>query len=171
MTALIITDSHPLIDLALADELDTLLTLAPDLRVLVPDMVRHDLIAHVESPGVPDALEWIRANDGRNVFVPCTEELEEFIVLRRSAIEADVRSHNELAAAELLGRELARGTEAVILLLDDAGADHAHFLKSLPDNVLLMSTASYLDKLKSRQIRNAVSAMLQRFMVRSRPRA
>lgn len=171
MTALIITDSRPLIDLALADELDTLLTLAPDRRVLIPDMVRHDLVAHVELPGAPDALEWVRTNDGRNVFVQCTEELEEFIVLRRSAADASVRSHNELAAAELLGRELARGTDAVILLLDDAGAEHAHFLKNLPANVLLMSTTSYLDKLKSRQIRGAVSAMLQRFMTRSRPRA
>ena len=171
MTSLIITDSRPLIDLALADELDTLLTLAPDLRVLIPDMVRHDLVAHVESPGAPDALEWIRANDGRHVFVQCTEELEEFLVLRRSASDASVRHHNELAAAEILGRELARGAETLIMLLDDAAAGHAPFLKNLPDNVLLMSTASYLDKLKSRQIRHAVSAMLQRFMARGRPRA
>ncbi len=169
-TSLIITDSRPLIDLAVADELDTLLTLAPAMRVLIPDMVRHDLVAHVEIPGAPDGLEWIRNNDGRNVSVLCTEELEEFIVLRHAADGRTARSHNEHAAAEILGRELARGAEAVILLLDDASAGHAHFLKNLPENVLLMSTCSYLDKLKNRQIRAIVSALLQRFMARGRQR-
>lgn len=169
-TSLIITDCRPLTDLAVADELDTLLTLVPDLQVLIPDMVRHALIAQVELPGAPDALEWIRANDGRNVFVLCTEEMEEFIVLKHNTTEISVRNHNEHAAAEILGRELAREADAVILLLDDASVGHAHFLKNLPDNVLLMSTSSYLGKLKSRRIRPAVAAMFQRFMVRARPR-
>lgn len=170
MTSLIITDSRPLIDLAIADELDTLLALAPQMRVLIPDMVRHDLVAHVEIPGAPDVLEWIRANDGGNVSVLCTEEFEEFIVLRHNAAGTAARGHNEHAAAEILGRELARGADAVILLLDDASARHAPFLKNLPENVLLMSTCSYLDKLKSRQMRATVSALLQRFMTRGRPR-
>ncbi|WP_136415940.1 hypothetical protein [Herbaspirillum sp. ST 5-3] len=169
-TSLIITDSRPLIDLAMADELDTLLTLVPNLHVFIPDMVRHALIAQVENPGAPDALEWIRTNDGRNVSVPCTEELEEFIVLKHDAAEASVKTHNDQAAAEILGRELTRSADAILLLLDDASVGHAHFLKSLPDHVLLMSTSSYLDKQKSRRIRPAVAAMLQRFMVRGRPR-
>lgn len=165
-TSLIIADSRPLIDLALADELDTLLTLAPYLRVLVPDMVRYDLMSRIDQFGVADALEWLRMHDGDSVQVQCTQELEEFIVLKQHVGKANSRTHNELAAAEILGREQMRRAEAIILLLDDASLEHAPFLNSLPDNVLLLSTSAYLQKLKSREIRPVVSNLLRRFMAR-----
>ena len=171
ITSLIIADSRPLIDLALADELDTLLTLAPKMQVLIPDMVRHDLMSRIEQFGVPDALEWIRVNEGEGVWVQSTQEMEEFIVLGCPAGKGRTRTRNELAAAELLGREQLRQVEAIILLLDDASIGHAPFLKALPDNVVLLSTSGYLQKLKSRRMRPVVGALLQRFMARGRSHA
>ncbi|RJF95041.1 hypothetical protein [Noviherbaspirillum saxi] len=170
-TSLIVTDARPLIELADVDELDTLLALAPDIRILIPDMVRHALLVHIDIPGVPDALEWIRANDGQGVSVQCTEEFEEFIVLKRRHNDAVERSQNELAAGEILGRELARGTEAIVLLLGDAHTEHASVLANLPAQVLPMSTTTYLQRLRSQQRQSMVGALLQRVLALGRPTA
>lgn len=168
-TLLIVAGCQPLCDLAAADELDTLLTLAPEIRVLVPDMVRHELIMKIERPGAPDALEWIRAHDGNRLSVQSTEEFEEFLVLKRGSNSESAGTRSELSAAEVLGRQLARGADAVILLIDDASVEHAHFLNQLPENVLTLSTSGYLRKLKNRQIRQLVSNLLNRFVAIGRP--
>lgn len=170
-TSLIVSDAQPLIDLADVDELDTLLSLAPDIRILIPDMVRHALLVHIDIPGVPDALEWIRANDGHGVSVQCTEEFEEFIVLKRRHNDEVERHQNEQAAGEILGRELARGTEAIVLLIGDAEAEHASVLANLPERVVPMSTSTYLQGLRSKQRQFKVGALLQRVLALGRPTA
>lgn len=160
---LIATDAAPLLALAVADELDALLM--PDVRVLVPDMVRHELVHLIEKPGSQEVLDWIRAHATREVCVVCTEEYEESIVLQRLA-RGPTRRHSEQAALEVLARELATGIDGAILLSDDAVFKQAHLIVRLPEHVLVLSTAAYLKRLT---IAPNVSALLQRYMTAGRP--
>ncbi|SNT28500.1 hypothetical protein SAMN06265795_1229 [Noviherbaspirillum humi] len=173
---LIVAGPAPLISLAAADELDTLLMLMPAISILVPDMVRHELIQRIDQPGAVDALEWIRANESGQVFVRATEEFEEYAVLRTRAMKPD-NNRCELAAWEVIGRELQRDAEAatvepagcattagaLIVLCDDTPALPA-LLARLPESVLVFSTSGYLEKLRSRQVKPMVDALLQRLM-------
>lgn len=160
---LIATDVAPLLALALADELDALLM--PNVRVMVPDMVRHELVRQIETPGAQDVLDWIRAHDMHQVFVVSTEEYEEGIVLQRLA-RASIRRRGEQAALEVLARELAAGIDGAILLSDDAVFKQAQLTVRLPDNVVVLSTAAYLKRLT---LAPNVNALLQRYMTAGRP--
>jgi hypothetical protein len=161
--SLIAMDAAPLLALANADELDALLM--PGVRVIVPDMVRYQLIHRIEQAGAQETLDWIRLHDLRQVFVVSTEEYEECIVLRKLArISGGCRG--EQAANEILAREVAHGMEGAILLSDDITARQAHWLPLLPDNVVVLSTSAYLKRLR---MAPSVAAVLQRYMPASRP--
>lgn len=160
---LIATDAAPLLALAVADELDALLM--PNVRVLVPDVVRHELVRLIETAGAQEALDWIRAHATREVWVVCTEEYEEAIVLQRLA-RGSTRRHSEQAALEVLTKELAAGIDGAILLSDDAVFKQAQLTVRLPDHVLVLSTAAYLKRLT---IAPNVSALLQRYMTVGKP--
>jgi hypothetical protein len=135
----------------------------PSIQVLIPDMVRYELTRRIDRPGAIEALEWIRANEAHHVAVRSTEEYEEFLVLRRSGA---TQGRCELAAGEVLGRELERGNEQVeaIILLCDESPPVPGLLARLPDHVLVLSTAGYLDKLKNRRVKPLADAILQRFI-------
>lgn len=160
---LIATDAAPLLALAVADELDALLM--PNVRVLIPDMVRHELVRLIEMPGAQEVLDWIRAHASREVHVACTEEYEESIVLQRM-MRGSARRHSEQAAMELLARELAAGIDGAILLSEDAVFKAAQMTVRLPEHVLVLSTAAYLKRLT---IAPNVSALLQRYMTVGKP--
>ena len=57
--SLIVTDASPLITLAIADALDTLLML--DVRVIIPDMVNFEVTRHIDKPGSKELLDWIKS--------------------------------------------------------------------------------------------------------------
>lgn len=156
--SLIAIDASPLLALAAADELDALLM--PEVRIIVPDMVRHDLLRRVHEPGAQEALDWIRLHDLQEVFVVSTEEYEECIVLNNLRTEASSR-RSEQAANEILAREMLRGTEGAILLADDITARKTHWVGLLPENVVVLSTSAYLKRLK---MAPNVAAVLSRFM-------
>ena len=59
--SIIVTDTGPLITLALADALDAILL--PGLPVIIPDMVRFEVIQDLTKPGAQEIADWIRAND------------------------------------------------------------------------------------------------------------
>jgi predicted nucleic acid-binding protein len=70
--SIIVTDTGPLITLAVADSLDVLLL--PDLPVIIPDMVRHEVIQDLSKPGAALVAEWIR-NNPHKITVAATEML------------------------------------------------------------------------------------------------
>ena len=78
--SLIVTDSGPLISLAIAGSLDVLFL--PNLPVIVPDMVRHEVIQDLSRPGAALVAEWIRFNDPQRLTVGPTEVFEEFMLLK-----------------------------------------------------------------------------------------
>lgn len=163
--SLIVTDASPLITLAAAGSLDVLLL--PRQRVIVPDMVRHEIVRYPEKPGATEIMEWIRANGPDRVVVGSTTEYEEFLVLQQSNPNVRIRNRGELAAAEILSRELEHKVEAAILLFEDSDVRKTNFLIRLPDNVLILSTSEFLFGLeKMKLIKNAKAILAKAVALR-----
>lgn len=144
--SLIVTDASPLITLAIADALDTLLL--PGVKVIIPDMVNFEVIRHINKPGSRELLNWVNSHQFREVFVGSTETSNEFTILHELNPSVKSKNRGEQAAAEILERELENGVDAAIFLFEDSDIKKANFLIRLPDNVLIMSTSTFLDGLE-----------------------
>lgn len=157
--ALIVTDAGPLITLAVADALDTLKLLQA--RVFIPDMVHFEVTRYADKPSAQIFIAWLEANRGM-VEIGQTEEFAEFSALL--AINPAVRGRNrgELAAAEVLANALQDGLDAGLLLFEDSDIRKANFLVRLPDNVLVLSTSTFLHGLQRRKLIPDAEAILNR---------
>lgn len=158
--SLIVTDASPLITLAVADALDVLLL--PGVRVIIPDMVKYEVTRHIDKPGARALLEWIRDKEFNQVFVGSTELYEEFVLLQEINPSIKTKNRGEQAAAEILERELGHGIDAAILLFEDSDIRKANFLIRVPDNVLVMSTSTYLDGLQQKSLIASADAILEK---------
>ncbi len=146
--SLIVTDSGPLITLAVAGSLDVLFL--PGLPVVVPDMVRHEVIQDLSKPGAVLVAEWIRLNVPHRLTVMPTEVFEEFMLLKSVNPATKTRNRGEQAAAEILGKELEGKDSGAILLFEDSAVRKTNFLTRLPDCVVVASTSEFLFGLESR---------------------
>ena len=146
--SLIVTDSGPLITLAVAGSLDVLFL--PGLPVVVPDMVRHEVIQDLSKPGAVLVAEWIRLNVPHRLTVMPTEVFEEFMLLKSVNPATKTRNRGEQAAAEILAKELERKDSGAILLFEDSAVRKTNFLTRLPDCVVVASTSEFLFGLESR---------------------
>lgn len=146
--SLIVTDSGPLITLAIAESLDVLFL--PNLPVIVPDMVRHEVIQDLSKPGAALVADWIRLNDPHKLTVRPTEIFEEFMLLRSMNPATKTKNRGEQAAAEVLGRELESKDSGAVLLFEDSAVRKTNFLTRLPDCVVVTSTSEFLFGLESR---------------------
>lgn len=163
--SLIVTDSGPLITLAIAGSLDVLFL--PNLPVIVPDMVRHEVIQDLSKPGAVLAAEWIRLNDPLRLTVGPTEVFEEFMLLKSMNPATKTKNRGEQAAAEVLGRQLEGQDFGAVLLFEDSAVRKTNFLTRLPDCVVVTSTSEFLFGLESRGlIRDAQSILDQAVDVR-----
>ena len=156
--SLIVTDSGPLITLAIAGSLDVLFL--PKLPVIVPDMVRHEVIQDMSKPGAALVAEWIRSNDPHRLTVSSTEVFEEFMLLRSMNPATKTKNRGEQAAAEVLGRELEGKDFGAILLFEDSAVRKTNFLTRLPDCVVVTSTSEFLFGLESRGLLENAQAIL-----------
>jgi len=147
--ALIVTDASPLITLAVAGALDTLTLLG--VRVVIPDMVRFEVVRHAAKPGAQEFLDWLDINRDK-VEIGDTEEYAEFAALLALNPALRTRNRGEMAAAEILARELAAGIDAGLLLFEDSDVRKTNFLVRIPDNVLILSTSTFLHGLERRQL-------------------
>lgn len=141
--ALVVTDAGPLITLALAGELDVLIQ-KDGIHVFVPDMVRFEVLRHIDKPGAQEIDAWIRRNEPDKVTVSSTEEFQEFQIVLGAKPNARSRGRGEAAAAEVLKRELAKGDRIGILLFEDGDLRTNTYIVKAPDNVLIISTAQFL---------------------------
>ncbi len=146
---LIVTDAGPLITLAVADALDTLTLLG--VRVVIPDMVRFEVTRHIAKPGAQELLAWLDLNRD-TVEIGDTEEYAEFSALLALNPALRTRNRGEMAAAEILARELAAGIDAGLLLFEDSDVRKTNFLVRIPDNVLILSTSTFLHGLQRRHL-------------------
>ena len=158
--SLIVTDSGPLITLALAGSLDLLFL--PNLPVIVPDMVRHEVIQDLSKPGAGLVAEWIRHSDPHKLSVGPTEVFEEFMLLKSMNPATKTKNRGEQAAAEVLGRELESQDFGAILLFEDSAVRKTNFLTRLPDCVIVTSTSEFLFGLESRGLLQDAQAILDR---------
>ena len=158
--SLIVTDSGPLITLAAANSLDVLLL--PGLPVIVPDMVRFEVIRDLSKLGAQEVANWIRMNEGPALSVGSTEVFEEYQVLL--SVRPTTKSSNrcEQATAEVLSKLLARKDHAAILLFEDSAVRKQNFLVRLPDEVLVTSTSEFLFGLESAKLIPSAQAILTR---------
>lgn len=158
--SLIVTDASPLITLAIAGSLDVLLL--PEIRVVIPDMVKFEVTRHSDMPGAQEVLDWIRENDMERVFVGNTEVFEEFVILHEHNPKIKSKGRGERAAGEILSRELAHGIEAAVLLFEDGDVRKDNFLLQLPDNIVVISTSEFLNGLKDIDLLDNVDAILDK---------
>ena len=158
--SLIVTDASPLITLAVADALDTLLM--PEVKVIISDMVNFEVIRHINKPGSRELLNWVSSHQFREVFVGSTETFNEFTILHEINPSVKTKNRGEQAAAEILERELENGVDAAIFLFEDSDIKKANFLVRLPDNVLVMSTSAFLDGLQQRNLIDSADEILQK---------
>jgi hypothetical protein len=138
--ALIVTNASPLLTLSNTKALDTLLTL--NMRIIIPDMVRFEVIHQSDNPGTKEVLDWIRKHDLQEVFVGSTEVFEEFSFLSRINPLTKSQNRGECAAAEILDREIAGGVEAALLLFEDSDLKKSSFHMRIPPHVLPISVSS-----------------------------
>ena len=157
---LIVTDASPLITLAVAGELDVLLL--PRARVIVPDMVMFEVARHEDKAGARETMSWIKAHEGKDLVIGKTQEYEEFKILYKQDPKTKTRNRGEQAAAEILTAELKTDLDAAILLFEDSDIKKANFLVRLPDNVLVMSTSTYLDGLQRAKLISSADNILNR---------
>lgn len=159
--SLIVTDASPLITLAVAEALDTLL-LMPEVRVIIPDMVSFEVTRHINKPGSRELLNWVSAHQFSKVFVGSTEVFYEFIILHELNPSVKTKNRGEQAAAEILEKELKNGVDVAIFLFEDSDIKKANFLVRLPDNVLIMSTSTFLDGLQQLNLIASADEILQK---------
>ena len=156
--SLIVTDSGPLITLAIAGSLDVLFL--PNLPVIVPDMVRHEVIQDLSKPGAALVAEWIRLNDPLRLTVGPTEVFEEFMLLKSVNPATKTKNRGEQAAAEILGRQLEGQDFGAVLLFEDSAVRRTNFLTRLPDCVVVASTSEFLFGLESRGLLQDAQSIL-----------
>lgn len=158
--SLVVTDAGPLITLAVAQALDALLL--AKLPVIVPDMVRFEVVRDSSKPGAQEVADWIRRHEGRGVCVASTEVFEEYQVLLAANPATRTRDRGEQAAAEVLGKELASPQCGAILLFEDSGVRKQNFLIRLPDEVVVVSTSEFLFGLESAKLLTSAADVLAR---------
>lgn len=158
--ALIVTDSSPLITLGIANALDSLLALK--LPIIIPDMVRFEVIRDLSKPGAQEVADWIRKNEGRSLRVASTEVFEEYQVLASAKPGIRTSGRGEQAAAEVLTKELAGKDYGAILLFEDSDVRKQNFLVRLPDEVLVISTSELLFRLEIVGMVSDAAAVLAR---------
>ncbi len=157
---LIVTDASPLITLAVAEALDTLLL--PRIPVVIPDMVRFEVVRDLSRPGAAAVADWIRKNEPNKVRVASTEVYEEYEVLRSVNPATRSKNRGEMAAAEVLDRALAAADSGAVLLFEDSLVRKPNFLVRLPDEVVIASTSEFLFGLERRGLIPSARGILDR---------
>ena len=158
--SLIVTDSGPLITLAVAGALDTLFS--PDLPVIIPDMVRHEVIRDLSKPGASLVADWIRRNDPHRLTIGATEVFEEFVLLQSLNPATKTKDRGEQAAAEILSRELQGQNFGAVLVFEDSAVRKTNFLIRLPDTVVVTSTSEFLFGLQRHGLLDDAQSILER---------
>ena len=159
--SLIVTDTGPLITLALAGELDVLIV-KTGIHVVIPDLVRFEVLRHMDKPGAKEIDAWIRSNEPDAVRVASTEEYEEFMLLLSLKPNARTKGRGEAAASEVLRRELDRGDRIGILLFEDGDVRANKYTITAPNNVLMLSTAQFLRGLEMEGLIPSADEILNR---------
>ena len=151
---LIVTDTSPLITLALADSLDALLR--PGLPVSIPDAVYIEATRIRAAPGAERLVDWINAHLDQVRIVPTEIGIDQ---QRRLEEGRSIRAMGELAALEVLDRTLRNDATAEALLLFE-GSDISKRRAVLDDRASLISTGDFLRELEEARMIQSTERVL-----------
>lgn len=141
--AIVVTGAGSLLALAAANALDALLPPGAEMEVVVPDMVRYELVRDLRVPGARKAAGWVKANEGKALRVAATETFAAFQVLLAAKPDTTAVGRSEGAASEVLSEQRER-RRTVILLFNDGDVGMRNFLRPLPAGVLETTTSEVL---------------------------
>lgn len=156
----IVTDASPLITLAAADALDTLLM--PNVPVLIPDMIYTEVTRDLRKLGAAAVIRWIQDNRSQVTIVP-TETFAEYQALLAVNPKTKSKGRGERAAIEVLDHEIATTDDLhAILLFEDTDIRRRRFVRLLPDRVTPLSTGDLLAELEAAGRIQSSDAVLDR---------
>lgn len=139
---ILVTDTSPLITLALADALDLLLR--PGLPVRIPDAVYFEATRVRAAPGASRLVAWIAANTDVVAIVPTETGLDQ---AARMEAKRPIRGLGERAALDVLDSLLHQHAEdRALLLFEDTDVERKRAI--VGDRVVLLSTGDYLRELQ-----------------------
>jgi hypothetical protein len=141
--SLIVTDTSPLITLALANSLDALAR--PGLSVSIPDAVYIEATRIRTAAGAGQIVEWMNAHLDQVRIVPTEVGIDQ---QRRLEEGRPTRAMGEQAALEVLDRFLAGSPAAQALLLFE-DTDVAKRQAIIDARVGLITTGDYLRELEA----------------------
>jgi hypothetical protein len=141
--SLIVTDTSPLITLALANSLDALLR--PGLPVSIPDAVYIEATRIRTAAGAGEIVEWMNGHLDQVRIVPTEVGIDQ---QRRLEEGRPTRAMGEQAALEALDRFLANNPAAEALLLSE-DTDIAKRQAIVDERVGLITTGDYLRELEA----------------------
>ncbi len=152
--SLIVTDTSPLITLAVADSLGALLL--PGLPVALPDAVYFEATRVRTAAGASRLVEWINANAALVRIVPTEIGVDQ---QRRLEEGRTIRGLGEQAAIEVLDRLLTeRGDVAALLLFEDTDLLRRHAV--VDERVTLVSTGDFLRGLQAARLIQSADQIL-----------
>ena len=159
---LIVTDTSPLLTLALADSLDAILR--PGLPVSVPDAVYIEATRVRGAPGADRIVEWINAHLDEVRIVPTDIGIDQ---QRRFEEGRSARGLGEQAAIETLDRFLrAHGEAEALLLFEDTDLEKRRAI--VDDRVSLVSTGDFLRELEAAGLIQSSDYILDRAAAQGR---
>lgn len=160
--SLIVTDTSPLITLALADALDVLLRAGIPLSI--PDAVYIEATRVRAAAGAGRIVEWINAHLDLVRIVPTEVGIDQ---QRRLEEGRTVRALGEQAALEVLDRFLETDPAAEALLLFE-DTDIARRRAVVDERVSLLSTGDFLRELEAAQLIQSADYILDQAAERGR---
>jgi hypothetical protein len=152
---LIVTDTSPLITLALADALDVLLR--PGIAVSIPDAVYIEATRIRSAAGGSRIVEWINDHLDNVRIVPTEVGIDQ---QRRIEEGRTIRALGEQAALEVLERFLSSNKSAEALLLYE-DTDIARRRAIVDERVSLISTGDLLRELEAAHLIQSAEHILE----------
>lgn len=160
--SLIVTDTSPLLTLALADALDALLR--PGLAVTIPDAVYIEATRVHGAPGAEQIVEWINAHLDMVRIIPTDIGIDQ---QRRLEEGRSTRGLGEQAAIEALDRFLRSDAEAeALLLFEDSDVQRRRAI--VEARVSLISTGDFLRELEAARLIQSADFILDQAAARGR---
>jgi hypothetical protein len=153
---LIVTDTSPLLTLALADSLDMLLR--PGIPITIPDAVYVEATRVHGAPGASTIVNWINDHLDQVRIVPTEAGIDQ---QRRLEEGRSLRGLGEQAAIEALERYLAANTQAqALLLFEDTDIEKRRAV--VDERASLISTGDFLRELEAAGLIQSTDYVLQR---------
>lgn len=152
----LITDTGPLITLALADNLSVLTQ--PKLRIIIPDVVMIEATRFQQMPGVSEIIDFTYRNSDL-VTQQATETAHEYRIILANG--GRPRNMGERAVAEVAERYSEIHPERDMLLLFE-DRDLQKRILNLPSNTYAISTGDFLRTLeRARLIQSADRVLVE----------